>query len=155
MNTDIYGVVEHPASDRKTDYLYRISIKSIVLNDASEVLMVKESGRDWWDLPGGGMDHGEDIKSAIAREMGEEVNLTGDFTYKIVHVDDPKLLAHSMILQVRLIFIVNPDNLQFTPGKDGDEVTFMSLEKLKEIDEPEYNYLSMILGKIYPKKHVS
>ena len=155
MNTDIYGVVEHPASDRKTDYLYRISIKSIVLNDASEVLMVKESGRDWWDLPGGGMDHGEDIKSAIAREMGEEVNLTGDFTYKIVHVDDPKLLAHSMILQVRLIFIVNPDNLQFTPGKDGDEVTFMSLEKLKEIDEPEYNYLSMILGKIYPNKHMS
>lgn len=145
MGEDIHGVVNHPNDSRKTDYLYRISIKGIVLNDADEVLLVKESGRDWWDLPGGGMDHGENIKSAIAREMKEEVNLTGDFTYRIVHVDNPSLLEHSKILQVRLIFLVKPDNMQFSPGEDGDEVIFMSLEKLKEIDEPKYDYIKGIL----------
>ena len=65
-------------SDRRTDYLYRISLKGLIRNDAGEVLVVKEAGRDWWDLPGGGMDHGEDIKFALAREMKEEVNMEGD-----------------------------------------------------------------------------
>lgn len=147
MTTDIHGVIDHPEGSRKTDYLYRISIKGIILNDAGEVLLVKESGRDWWDLPGGGMDHGENIKAAIARELKEEVNLIGNFSYQVVHVDDPSLLQHSKILQVRLIFIVKPEIMEFSPGDDGDEVTFLSLERLKEIDEPEYNYLSIILDK--------
>jgi ADP-ribose pyrophosphatase YjhB (NUDIX family) len=146
MTTDIHGVIDHPEGSRKTDYLYRISIKGIILNDAGEVLLVKESGRDWWDLPGGGMDHGEDIKSAIARELKEEVNLTGDFSYQVVYVDDPSLLQHSKMLQVRLIFIVKPELMEFSPGDDGDEVIFMSLEQLKEIDEPKYTYISSILA---------
>ncbi len=146
MNSEVYGVVEHPYSNRKTDYLYRLSIKGIILNDAGEILFVKESGRDWWDLPGGGMDHGEDIKTAIAREMKEEVNLTGDFSYKIVHVDDPAELKNAKVLQVRLIFVIRPEVMEFSPGDDGDEIIFMSLERLKEIDEPKYDYLKMIMN---------
>ncbi len=92
------------------------------------------------------MDHGEDIKSAIARELKEEVNLTGDFSYQVVYVDDPSLLQHSKMLQVRLIFIVKPELMEFSPGDDGDEVIFMSLEQLKEIDEPKYTYISSILA---------
>ena len=148
MINDIHGVVEHPGGARKTDYLYRLSIKAIIFNDAGEILFVKESGRDWWDLPGGGMDHGEDIKAAIAREMKEEVNLTGDFTYRIAHVDDPAELKNAKVLQVRLIFILKPDIMEFSPGDDGDEVAFLSLEKLKEIDEPKYDYLSMIIDNV-------
>ena len=148
MINDIHGVVEHPEGARKTDYLYRLSIKAIIFNDAGEILFVKESGRDWWDLPGSGMDHGEDIKAAIAREMKEEVNLTGDFTYRIAHVDDPAELKNAKVLQVRLIFILKPDIMEFSPGDDGDEVAFLSLEKLKEIDEPKYDYLSMIIDNV-------
>ncbi|MCB9820133.1 NUDIX hydrolase [Candidatus Nomurabacteria bacterium] len=146
MKGDIQGVVEYLNGMRKTDYLYRISIKGIILNDDGEVLFVKESGRDWWDLPGGGMDHGEDIKAAIAREMKEEINLAGDFTYRIVHVDDPKMLERAKISQVRLIFIIKPEVMEFSPGADGDEVSFMSLKELKEIDEPKYDYLRMIIN---------
>ena len=145
MTSDIHGVVEHLEGTRKTDYLYRLSIKGIIFNDVGEILFVKESGRDWWDLPGGGMDHGEDIKTAIAREMKEEVNLTGDFTYQIVHVDDPAELKDAKVLQVRLIFIIKPEIMEFSPGDDSDEVAFIPLERLKEIDEPKYEYLQMIL----------
>ena len=142
----VHGVVEHPEGTRKTDYLYRLSIKSIIFNEDNEILFVKESGRNWWDLPGGGMDHGEDIKTAIAREMKEEVDLTGDFTYRVVHVDDPAELQNAKVLQVRLIFIVKPEVMEFSPGEDGDEVKFMPLAQLKEIDEPKYEYLSKIIN---------
>ena len=148
MISDLHGVIKHSEGTRKTDYLYRLSIKGIVFNDAGEMLFVKESGRDWWDLPGGGMDHGEDIKTAIAREMKEEVNLTGDFTYRIAHVDDPAELKNAKVLQVRLIFIIKPDIMEFSPGDDGDEVAFISLERLKEIDEPKYDYLKMIMNSV-------
>ena len=91
------------------------------------------------------MDHGEDIKTAIAREMKEEVNLTGDFTYKIVYVDDPVELKNAKVLQVRLIFIIKPEIMEFSPGDDGDEVAFISLERLKEIDEPKHDYLKTVM----------
>ena len=118
------------------------------MNELDEILLVKESGRDWWDLPGGGMDHGENIKSAIAREMKEEVNLTGDFTYKIVHVDDPKELENIKVSQIRLIFMIKPEIMEFSPGEDGDEVAFMSLDQLKVIDTAEYDYLRNIINDI-------
>ena len=45
-----HGTINHTTSLRKTDYLYRVSMKGIVKNDKGEVLVVKETGRDWWDL---------------------------------------------------------------------------------------------------------
>ena len=146
MDNDTHGIVHHLDDVRKTDYLYRISMKGIIFNEKNEILFVKESGRTWWDLPGGGMDHGEDIKTALAREMKEEVNLTGDFTYQVVHVDDPKLLQHAKVLQVRLIFIITPENMKFSPGVDADEVAFISFENLKVIDEKQHQYISNVLS---------
>lgn len=87
--------------------------------------MVKETGRDWWDLPGGGMDHGEDLHSAIAREMKEEVNLEGDFSFKVIAVDEPKVLEAHDLWQLRLIFAVQPSRMTFSAGEDGDEVAFL------------------------------
>ena len=126
------GIINHPTSDRKTDYLYRISIKGLVRNKDGEVLVVKETGRDWWDLPGGGMDHTENLKSAIAREMKEEVNLNGDFVYKIISVDEPTYLKIHDFWQLRLIFELIPTNLSFSAGEDGDEIAFMDPELFKD-----------------------
>jgi len=125
------GVINNENSNRRTDYLYRVSIKGLIRNEKGEVLVVKESGRDWWDLPGGGMDHGENIKSAIAREMKEEVNLSGGFIYKIIDVEDPAHLSAHGFWQIRLIFEIKPDNMSFSAGEDGDEVAFMKADTFK------------------------
>ena len=129
----VHGVINHNSS-RRTDYLYRISMKCLVRNERGEVLVVKESGRSWWDMPGGGMDHGEDIRSTIAREMEEEVTMQGDFEYKIIEVDEPKHLNDHNFWQLRLIFEVTPKNMTFAPGDDGDEVAFISPESFKDSD---------------------
>lgn len=129
------GVVSHDhPSMRKTDYLYRISLKCLIRNEKGEVLVVKETRRDWWDLPGGGMDHGEGIRDTIAREMKEEVNLEGDFDYKIIDVDEPAHLSAHNIWQLRLVFEVQPRNMAFTAGEDGDEVTFKDPADFKGSD---------------------
>lgn len=119
------GVVCHGGSARPTDYLFRISIKCLIRDDEGKVLLVKETGRSWWDLPGGGMDHGESIKSAIAREMKEEVNLKGGFTYHIIDIDEPAYLQAQDFWQLRVIFEVKPTVYEFSAGEDADEVAFI------------------------------
>ncbi|HEX6416632.1 MAG TPA: NUDIX hydrolase [Candidatus Saccharimonadales bacterium] len=128
-----HGTVLHTeSSSRKTDYLYRISLKCLIRNAAGEVLVVKETGRDWWDLPGGGMDHGEDIRTALARETFEEVGLRGEFSYRIIDVDEPALLEAHNFWQLRLIFEIIPENMNFDGGEDGDEIAFMDPSIFKE-----------------------
>ncbi len=125
-----HGVVDH--LQRRTDYLFRISMKSLICNERGEVLVVKEAGRSWWDLPGGGIDHEESLKNAIARELREEVNLRGDFTYQVIAVEEPALLEHAGVWQMRLIFEVEPLNMLFEPGLDSDEVCFIDPRELKD-----------------------
>lgn len=141
------GVVHHKASVRRTDYLYRISIKGMVRNRSGEVLVVKESGRDYWDLPGGGMDHRENIQTAVAREMKEEVNLSGDFTYKILHVDEPAYLSAHDFWQVRLIFAITPNEMNFSAGEDGDEIAFIDPKEFEksnnEVERRIYKYATL------------
>ncbi len=133
MNS-LHGHIDQSALGRKDDYLFRLTLKGLVVDDSGNVLVVKETGRDWWDLPGGGMDHGESIKAALARELAEEVNLKGDFTYSVIHMEDPALLQHANVLQVRIIFTVIAENMVFSPGVDGDEVAFMDPESFKDSD---------------------
>lgn len=63
------------------DAVYRVSVKAVIRNDIGEVLCVTESERDFWELPGGGLDHGETIQQGLARELKEEIGYSGDFTY--------------------------------------------------------------------------
>lgn len=113
------------------DYLFRISLKGFVQDAQGRVLVAKETGRDWWDLPGGGMDHEESIKDALRRELNEEVTLEGDFSYKIIAVEEPGKLARADVWQIRLIFKVVPKNLGFARGVDGDAVCFIDAETFK------------------------
>lgn len=147
MSEQISQGITHETSNRRTDYLYRISIKGLIRNEKNEILVVKETGRTWWDLPGGGMDHSENIKFAIARELEEEVSLRGNFTYKVIDVDDPAYLKTHDFWQVRLIFEVKPDNLTFSPGEDGDKVAFMNPTIFKdsesEVERRIYRYATL------------
>jgi len=58
---------------------YRVSVKALIRNDDGEVLVVKEH-QDKWELPGGGLDHGESIHDGLKRELLEELGIENDFT---------------------------------------------------------------------------
>lgn len=131
------GTIHHSnESTRRTDYLYRVSLKCLIRNKEGHVLVNKELGRDYWDLPGGGMDHGEDIRSSIAREMAEEVNLQGSFTYKILAVEEPAHLSNHNFWQIRLIFEIIPENMIFDAGDDSDQIAFIPPGDFKQSNHP-------------------
>lgn len=60
---------------------YRVGVKAVIRNETDQVLCVHDTGDDdMWSLPGGGLDHGDDIKSGLAREFVEEIDYSGEFS---------------------------------------------------------------------------
>lgn len=124
-NTDsVHGAIVHAESGRK-DSLIRVTLKAVILDKEGRILVVKEHGRDWWDIPGGGIEHGETIKEALARELFEEVLLRGDFEYDTLLAEDPRYLEASNLYQMRVTFVVKPHSMIFEHGSDGDEIKFV------------------------------
>jgi len=122
----IHGAISYPDTPGLNDFLFRVSLKAVILNDDGHVLVVKENGRDWWDIPGGGLEHGETIKKALARELFEEVSLQGDFDYVTILSEDPRYQKSHNLYQMRVTFIVKPKQFLFKTGKDADEIMFIN-----------------------------
>lgn len=51
---------------------YRVVVKGLVRDSSGKLLFVQERS-DSWDLPGGGLEHGEDVTEALKREFLEEL----------------------------------------------------------------------------------
>lgn len=135
-DSPIHGAIDQSHIGRKDDHLYRVSVKGLIRDDTGRILVVKETGRTWWDLPGGGMDHGEDFKSALARELHEEVGLVGGFTYNIIAHDEPMYLEKANVMQIRLIFEVISDTLPTGAGADADEIAYLDPDFFATSDNP-------------------
>lgn len=58
-----------------TDCLYRVSVKAVILKD-KKLLLVKEEDDEFWSIPGGGVDYGENIHGALKRELTEELGVS-------------------------------------------------------------------------------
>jgi len=130
---NVHVAIVHANSGRK-DSLIRVTLKAVILDSKGRTLVVKESGRDWWDIPGGGIEHGETIKEALARELYEEVSLEGDFEYETLLAEDPRYLEGHNLYQMRITFFVRPSSMVFDRGSDGDEVQFVDADLYEKSD---------------------
>ena len=105
------------------DDLFRISLKALIRNEAGELLVVKEKGQMHWNLPGGGMDHGETYHEALARELREEIGFSGEFVERLVGCHDARMLPRDeSIWQTIIVFEI-----------DGIGETFVAVEHAKEV----------------------
>jgi 8-oxo-dGTP diphosphatase len=57
---------------------------SVILRREGRVLLVRQEkpGREYWLLPGGGVNAGESLVDALRRELAEEVGLSEDFVFE-------------------------------------------------------------------------
>jgi ADP-ribose pyrophosphatase YjhB (NUDIX family) len=58
-----------------TPCTYRISVKAIIKDTQGRILLVREANGNW-ELPGGGLEHGEEPHVGLAREIAEETGMT-------------------------------------------------------------------------------
>ncbi len=58
---------------------YRISVKALVYDETRTKFLAVQEASGVWELPGGGLDHGETPEEGLRREVKEEMGL--DVTY--------------------------------------------------------------------------
>ena len=121
------------------DCFYRGTVKAICVRNGKVLLIHEPKQRSgWWEMPGGGLDFGEDIKLGLRRELEEEMGL------KITKISHSPVYAwthryeklrnldwfYSLVLAYRVEF----DNLDFVSTKECDRLEFFTKEQLQNIE---------------------
>lgn len=110
---------------------YRVSVKALIRNVNNEVLVVKENG-SMWSLPGGGIDHEEDLHSALKRELYEEALITAPFTETLLDTATMFVESKEAWLMWLVCGIRIDNDFSFGIGPDADEVAFMNPQLFKD-----------------------
>jgi 8-oxo-dGTP diphosphatase len=126
-------------SEHFPDSFYRVSVKGLFVKDG-KVLLLKESPKlsGQWELPGGGLDFGEDIHVGLKREIEEEMGL------KVKSISDKPVYVwtwrfenkrnmdwyYSLVLAYR----IELGSLDFKPTEECEGIEFFSKEELESIE---------------------
>lgn len=71
----------------------RMAVRGIVIMDGKLLLMRRvKNGKEYWVIPGGGMEEGENYEETVVREMEEEVGISVRPIREIIRVEflDPE-----------------------------------------------------------------
>lgn len=106
---------------------------AIVLNAQNQILLVKHTYQSHWYIPGGGVKKQESAKTAIIRELKEEVGLTV--------IGEPELFGiyHHTYLGVSdypIIYIVKKFSIENTDSPEIEQIGWFDYENLPEMTSP-------------------
>lgn len=129
----------HPKSKFFPESFYRVTVKALVVKDG-KILLVKESPElsGKWELPGGGLDFGEEIQEGLRREVEEEMGV------KIKSIEDRPMYAwpwkfenwrymdwfYSLTLGYRVEF----ENFNFETTEECVEIGWFTKDELENIE---------------------
>lgn len=110
------------------DCHYRVSVKALIVDECGRFMLCKDiSGK--WELPGGGLDHGEHAVQGLQREIKEEMGLETSFI-----ADQPRYFLTALDPRknkwiCNVLFETTLASLDFTPSDECLEFRFFTTEQ--------------------------
>lgn len=112
---------------------YRVSVKALVRDSRNKILVIKEN-QDTWSLPGGGLDHGEDLVKGLLRELNEELGIE-NVRVKDVACVKTFYLEHKQAWLIWVVYNVEINDQEFIRGDGVTAVAFIDTETLANTND--------------------
>lgn len=126
----------------------QIGVKVIIKNSQGLYLLVQRTDtlsndqQNAWDIPGGRIEPTEDLATALAREVREEINVELTGTPKLLTAQDIFVPAKELHV-VRLTYLVQMDIDDVTLSSEHQAHKWITLEEAMDMNiEP---YLNQVL----------
>lgn len=121
-------------TDKRGDYYERIAVRAVLSDEAGRIALMYAKQRDYYKLPGGGVDSSENLNDALNRELLEEVGAKASITRELGTVvewrDSKKLKQTSYAYTVRLVGAPGKPNFTQSEIDEGFEVKW-----IEDLDE--------------------
>jgi 8-oxo-dGTP diphosphatase len=114
----------------------------VVVRDG-RVAVVHRPRYDDWSLPKGKLDEGEDFEQAALREVWEETGIRCTLGR---HLGDTTYTDHKQRAKLVRYFEMHPEDGEFTPNDEVDELRWVSLGEAA--DELSYEFDRELIGKL-------
>lgn len=112
---------------------YRVSAKALILDETRGKFLVVQEEDGRWELPGGGIDHGELPNDALIREINEEMRLT----VTSVEAQPAYFLTFLNVTGYWLanaLYETTVRDLKFTPSNECIALMFVNAEEAKKLN---------------------
>lgn len=110
---------------------YRLSVKALVLDNQNRFLLALEDD-GYWDLLGGGLEHNENPKEALAREIEEESGLTATWISPTPLYVVTALRQSKKSYTANIIYRVKLSSLDFTASDECQDLRFFDVTEAKQ-----------------------
>jgi ADP-ribose pyrophosphatase YjhB (NUDIX family) len=106
------------------------SVNVVVVNDASEILMIRRSDNENWAVPGGAIDLGESMTQAAIRETKEESGIDCEITGLVgIYTDPNHIIFYTSNNEARqefsILLTARPTGGIPTPSDESTEVRWV------------------------------
>jgi len=113
---------------------YRISVKALVLNEARDKFLITKEASGEWEIPGGGLDWGEDTQTALQRELQEEMGLQATYIAK-----NPCYFLSGPVRKnkgwaANILFETKLEHLNFVPSDECVAIDWINKENADQFD---------------------
>ena len=106
---------------------YRVAIKALVKNEQDK-LLVTQSADGLWEIPGGGWEHDEDLRTCLGREileeLGVEIGYVGPVRFVYKGLNKKGYMAVKFAVDASLV------SEEFTSGDDMIAARFVTKDEL-------------------------
>jgi ADP-ribose pyrophosphatase YjhB (NUDIX family) len=110
------------------------AVSAIVINEAGSILLILRTDNGYWSIPGGGVEPGETLKEAAAREVREETGIDCEVTGLVGIYSDPHHVAAYDDGEVRqefsICFTTHILGGETTTSDESAEVRFVNLDNI-------------------------
>ena len=111
-----------------------LSVRTMIVNEKEEILLVKESSSDTWSLPGGWCEYYDSPSEAAFNEVSQEAGVDPKITRLIGILDRSPYKVHKNFPEYVIIFEGTIDGKEFhNHTHETNDVRFFPLDELPNL----------------------